>query len=109
MTTTTQARTRKPARTPHGTCRLTLTINGTAYAVKPMPSDPAAALKCYELRKMDGERYHVSSHGHGIECTCPDWIFHRDGRDPAGCKHVRSLVACGLLDRPRPTPAMAAR
>ena len=100
MTTTTRARTRKPARTPHGTCRLTLTINEAAYAVKPVPCDPTAALKCYELRKADGERYHVSRHAHGIECTCPDFIFRRDGLTAEPCKHGAALIALGLLDGP---------
>jgi hypothetical protein len=98
MTTTTQARPRKAATAPHGTCRLTLTINGTAYAVKPVACDPGAALRCFELRKGDGTRYHSSQHEHGAECDCPDFVFHRDGLDPAGCKHVRALVACGMLD-----------
>jgi hypothetical protein len=31
-------------------------------------------------------------------CDCPDFIFHRDGVDPDGCKHIKALVAYGLLD-----------
>jgi hypothetical protein len=66
--------------------------------VKPIPcGDPSAALQCIELKKSDGTRYHVSQHAHGSECTCPDWVFSRDGIDPAGCKHIRALEAFGLV------------
>jgi hypothetical protein len=91
------ATTRKPARPAHGTCRLSLHVNGTCYSVRPVPCDPSAALRCYRLRKADGTAYHVSRHPWGCECTCPDFVFHRDGIDPAGCKHVKALAAVGLL------------
>ncbi len=84
----------KPAR---GTCRLTLAINGAPYRVGPVTCDPSAALRCYEPRKADGAAYHVSQHGHGAECTCPDFVYRRDGIDPAGCKHVKALAAFGLI------------
>ena len=42
---------RKPA---HGVCRLTLTINGTSYNVRPITVDRDAALKAYRLKKNDG-------------------------------------------------------
>src|SRR5690242_17481677 len=92
-----QPRRRRPARPAHGTCRLTLTINGTAYAVRPVPADPSAALQAFRLRKGDGTAYYVARQPHGCECDCPDFIFHRDGLDPAGRKHVKALRACGLL------------
>lgn len=96
--TDTAPKTRKPPATPRGTCRLTLTINGTGYGVKPLPCPPEAARQCFELRKGDGTTYHVSRHDHGAECTCGDFVYHRDGIDEQGCKHIRSLVAVGLLD-----------
>jgi hypothetical protein len=34
---------------------------------------------------------------HGVECSCPDWVYSRDGKDPKGCKHVASLRALTLL------------
>jgi hypothetical protein len=90
---------RRPARPAHGTCRLTLTINGTAYSLRPNPADSFAALKAFRLRKADGTVYDVAETVHGLECDCPDFVFHRDGTDPDGCKHVKALVACGLLGR----------
>jgi hypothetical protein len=88
---------RKPARPAHGTCRLTLTINGTSYALRRIPCDPGAALRAYRLRKADGTTYHVAATEHGAVCDCPDFTFHRDGIDPEGCKHVKALRATGLL------------
>ncbi len=87
----------KPARPAHGICRLTLTIGTTTYKVRPLQPDRAVALQAFRLRKPDGTVYHVARHDHGAECDCPDFIFHRDGIDPDGCKHVKALTACGLL------------
>jgi hypothetical protein len=87
---------RKPA---HGVCRLTLTINRTTYNVRPIPTDRDAALKAYRLKKNDGTAYHVAQTVHGLTCDCPDFVFSRDDIDPNGCKHVKPMVACGLLER----------
>jgi hypothetical protein len=87
----------RPPRPAHGVCRLTLAINGVPYSVRPIACDNAAALRCYELRKSAGERYHVSQHPHGAECDCPDFVFQRDGRDPGGCKHIQALAVLGLI------------
>jgi hypothetical protein len=55
----------------------------------------------------DGTIYLLARRPHGAECDCPDFVFHRDGLDPAGCKHIKALAACGVLDT-APTPAPAA-
>jgi hypothetical protein len=91
---------RKPrmVRPASGTIRLTIHINGVGYAVRPLTVDPASGVsRLVRLRKSDGTEYHASRHPHGCECTCPDWIFSRDGRDPAGCKHLVALGKVGLL------------
>lgn len=95
----TETKTRKPRtiRPAHGVARLTLTINGTSYSVRPTAPDPSAASRAFRLRKADGECYDVAMTAHGPECSCPDWIFSRDGIDPNGCKHIRAAAACGLL------------
>jgi hypothetical protein len=85
---------RKPARPTHGTCRLTLAINGTHYSVRP---NQGAACAAFRLKKPDGTVYDVARTPHGLTCDCPDFTFHREGRDPAGCKHTKAMVACGLL------------
>lgn len=87
-------RTVKPA---HGVARLVLSINGTSYAVKPVACDAYAAFRAFRLRKSDGTCYDVAETVHGHTCDCPDWEFNREGRDPAGCKHIKSMVAVGLL------------
>jgi hypothetical protein len=88
---------RKPARPAHGTCRLTLTINGTTYALRRIPCAPGAARRAFRLRKANGTTYHVAATVHGAVCDCPDFTFHRDGIDPQGCKHVKALSVVGLM------------
>src|SRR5215213_7240330 len=93
------SRTRKPARSAHGTCGLTLTINGTAYRMRPLGSDTAfGTIRAFRLTKQDGITYDVAQTIEGNTCDCPDHVFHRDGLDPAGCKHLKALRACGVLD-----------
>ena len=55
----------------------------------------SAALRAFRLRKEDGTVYHIAVTEHGPTCDCPDWTFHRDGIDPAGCKHIKALNAVG--------------
>ena len=95
----TVSRPRKRRKPAHGTCRLSLTINGTGYNVRPIPTDADAALKAFRLRKQDGTAYHVALTTHGLTCDCPDFVMSRDGIDPDGCKHIKAMVACGLFDR----------
>src|SRR4051794_37452202 len=89
-------RTVKPA---SGVARLTLTINGVDYSVRPLAVPPDSGVsRLLQLRKLaDGTVYHASRHGHGDECTCPSFVFDHDGRDDRGCKHLVSLRAVGLL------------
>ncbi len=79
-------------------CRLTMEINGVDYGVEPNPPRSLAVARAYRLRKRDGTAYDVAQTDFGLTCDCPDFIFHRDGLDPDGCKHIKALVAYGLLD-----------
>ena len=63
------------------------------------PGGAYAVMKAYRLSKPDGTAYDVARTNHGLTCDCPDFIFHRDGLDPDGCKHIKAMVAYGLLDR----------
>lgn len=90
----TVTRSRRTVRTPHGTARLTLHINGASYSLRPIDSPDGRA---FLIRKPDGTRYHVAETTHGLACDCGDFTWHRDGLDRDGCKHIRALVAVGLL------------
>ncbi len=78
----------------HGTCRLTLTIDGTEYRLTRSPSVRAG----WHLKKRSGPRagvtYCVLTHKRIVTCSCPDSV-----RGGAVCKHVRAMVACGLVSK----------
>lgn len=81
--------------------RLFLTIRDRLYAIRKVACDPHIADKAFRLLKDDGSLYDVVQTRHGPACDCPDFLFRRDGLDPAGCKHVQALVACGLIEEQR--------
>ncbi len=78
--------------------QLLLTIDQTLYAVRPLPAASASAERAFLLQKLDGTSYSVENTLGGAHCDCPDFIFRRDGIDPQGCKHIRALVAQGLVE-----------
>ncbi len=88
---------RKPPRPASGLARLMLIINGTSYVLRRIDSDPSAATKAYRLRKANGVCYNVAMTPHGPTCDCPDQTWHREGIDPAGCKHIKAMIAVELL------------
>lgn len=94
-TASSRARTPAPAVRP---VQLVMTIDRTPYTVRPLVPDAPVARRAFRLVKPDGTLYDVAQTRWGLECDCPDFIFRRDGLDPAGCKHVRALVACGLIE-----------
>src|SRR4051795_5956235 len=77
---------------------LFLKINETVYGLRALDCDPELAIRAFRLAKADGSRYDVAQTPYGPQCDCPDFIFRRDGIDPAGCKHVKALIAEGLLE-----------
>jgi hypothetical protein len=89
---------RRPATRPGiAPSRLVLTIDRTAYVLVPLPRALDPAWRAYRLIKADGAVYDLSETRYGPSCDCPDFVFRRDGLDPAGCKHVRALVRHGLI------------
>ena len=85
--------------------RLDLTIGSTSYAIRSLEYSPRVGSRAYRLVKGDGTTYDVAPTDHGPVCDCADYIFRRDGLDPAGCKHIRALVGSGLIeDRPASSP-----
>jgi len=93
----TMTRKRRTVKPVAGRCTLTLAINGTAYAVIPLHPHPEVAGTALRLRKEDGTTYDIAVTEHGHECSCPDFVFNRDGKDAKGCKHLAALRACRLL------------
>jgi hypothetical protein len=92
----------RPLAKPHFEgARLSLFINGTAYDLQPIAADESAALRAFRLRKFDGTEYDIAQTAEGTSCDCPDFTFHREGIDPGGCKHIKAIVACGLIDGPK--------
>lgn len=96
---------RQTIRTGPGPLRLVLTIRRTDYDVRPVRCDPIIAERAFRLAKADGTLYDVVQTPFGPECDCPDFVYRRQGLDPAGCKHVQALVACGLIAGLDPMPA----
>lgn len=86
-----------PALTPirHGRCRLSLRIDHTTYALR-RQIGLARGSRAWSLTARDGPRpgatYVVTKHADEIACTCPDAI-----NRASQCKHIRALVACGVL------------
>lgn len=88
-----------------GSAKLTLAItvnrqkgpHHEEYAVVKLSPHPSIGAPAFQLTKPDGECYDVILRRTGAECTCPDWLWCRDHKDAAGCKHVRALRAVGLL------------
>jgi hypothetical protein len=54
-----------------------------------------------------GDRLQDTLTLYGPDCDYPNFEFHRDGIDPAGYKHIKTLTACGMFDESRPTPCPA--
>jgi hypothetical protein len=87
MATTTSKATRKAPQSPTGWCGLTLKINGTRYRVRPLPAE-FGGLKAFRITKADGSFHDVSRDVYGLQCTCGDFVWRRDGIDETGCKHT---------------------
>jgi hypothetical protein len=78
-------------------CRLTVTIRGESYTVRPVRAEAEDVIKAWRLRKADGTAYDVADTADGQVCDCADHVYRHDGQGTA-CKHVRALRALGLLD-----------
>ena len=96
---------RAPVR--HGTCRLSVCINDTAYNLSPIRRAhlPSGVLRAWRLVNLNGPRAGavrvVCRLASGInECSCPDYCI-----NGARCKHTRALVAAGLLSARRRRPS----
>ena len=91
--------------------RLFLQIGKTVYNVRSLTPDDPEERRAFRLFKADGTLYDVSESDEETRCDCPDYLFRRAGLDPAGCKHVKALVAQGLIGptEARPAPSLELR
>ena len=101
MATTTQAKP-IPAAPAARRVRLTLAIEGTAYAVRPVQREamPEGAIRAFTLSRSDhrlGRVVHrIAENFDGLVCSCGDQTYRQT---PTGgqCKHLAAVVACGLF------------
>jgi hypothetical protein len=95
-TATATRRTRKPA--PPPTFTITFEIGEDRYHVFPLAAHPEVATHAFRFRKLTGDLavydVHRDTEGH-VSCTCPGCTYHRKP-----CKHIRSLLAAGMLPKP---------
>jgi hypothetical protein len=91
--------TRSPTerRNTAGLCRLFLRIGDTSYGVTKVAPRPSAVLEGWRLTRPDGVTYDVGRDEQGCSCDCADFTFRREGMPGTRCKHIRALVAVGLM------------
>lgn len=88
---------------------LTLEIDGTRYNVSDLDPPHCATLERYKPGQVGGRplAYSVwaesgaydprTTCAGGLACDCEDFKYRHAGTGSAGCKHVRALVAVGLI------------
>ena len=93
----------RPRRPKQRTFSITFTIGETAYAVYPLPCDPAIGSRAFRFAKQsgDGAVYDLYDGEFGWQCQCKGFL--RWGH----CKHTGTLQKCGQLfgNQPAPVPA----
>ncbi len=86
-----------PAPVRHGTCRLQVLINEVTYTCKRIRVTRPRGVRAWSLKNHgNGQVYAVAKANGEIKCSCPDAT-----QRGAQCKHVRALVALGLLSARR--------
>ncbi|MBV8266926.1 MAG: hypothetical protein JO252_11415 [Planctomycetaceae bacterium] len=108
-----RAHQRSTRRIRHGTCQLRIIINNDEYTLKkdrPLGGLLAGGVT-WRLRQRTGPRagavYFVARAWGKNACTCADHVL---SNGESECKHVRALVAAGLISgRKRRSRARAAR
>jgi hypothetical protein len=80
-------------------------IAGTSYGVEVIPAPAYGPFsRAVRLHKTGSDKvYDVADAPFGATCDCADFVFRRDGKDPAGCKHIKRLRVLRLI---RPMPPM---
>lgn len=69
----------------------------TEYVLVNLTRDNVVADPLWRLLKDDGSSYDVSVADGYTTCTCADFTYEREHKDPKGCKHIAALRQHGLL------------
>ena len=76
-------------------------VENLDYFVIPLRPDADVAVKAFRFKKADGTTYDVSLNAEGrFSCDCLGFLKHGMCKDGRGCKHVRCLVAAGMMPAP---------
>lgn len=84
----------------------TVQVRGKRYVAALIAAEDDEVLAAVRLTGPAGQVYDVARTVHGFACTCPDFIWKREGTG-TNCKHVVACHAAGLLDPPAPAPRPA--
>jgi hypothetical protein len=84
---------------------ITFSIDGQDYRIIPIPVE--AGQKAYRFKKGD-VTYDVLLNEEGVySCECKGFLRYGMCKDGRGCRHIRTLVAAGMIQAP-PTAKPAA-
>jgi hypothetical protein len=86
-----------PTLSPTLETQLFLSIRGRLYGVRSTEPAPGASVQAWRLVSQSGDVYDVCVGSYGVACSCGDFTWRREHRDPLGCKHVQALKQVGLL------------
>lgn len=71
-----------------------IVINGTMYTSQVLgylPEVGEPVINGYRLIKEDGTVHDICMSYGALECSCGDFIWRRQARDPKGCKHCQAV------------------
>jgi len=94
----------RPTRPKQRQLTLSVTIDGTPYAVAPLAIDPAIGFRAWRFEKQagDGEIYDLHVDRYGVACQCLG--YERWGR----CKHLHAVSMLADMFRMQPATRPAA-
>jgi hypothetical protein len=77
--------------------RLEIVIATTRYLIRPMPWKEGRAYKLRATIRGKVKEIHVAETSRGPSCDCGCLAHHHEKNAIPGCRHVRALVAFGLI------------
>jgi len=97
-TTTRSKAAPKASAKPAGNYRLTLTIDGVDYDVRPFKPTKPGTLATFLLSRPGAPPRWIAQTREGQKCTCEDFQFRHAADGPkGGCKHLKAARAVGIL------------